>query len=94
MRKAKKTNPKRRKGNPNGYKVVISRTFHSLKGAKEFAVRYSPSDYIRQISKTGGSTWEVLILDKNKPNPSVPKGKFISCKAVKFNKNGSVSIKK
>jgi hypothetical protein len=28
------------------------------------------------------------------PNPSVPKGKFIKCKAVKFNRNGSVSIKK
>jgi C4-dicarboxylate-specific signal transduction histidine kinase len=27
-------------------------------------------------------------------NPHVPKGRFISCKAVKFNRNGSVSIKK
>jgi hypothetical protein len=30
---------------------------------------------------------------KKKSNPSVPKGKFIKCKAVKFNKNGSISIK-
>jgi hypothetical protein len=27
-------------------------------------------------------------------NPSIPKGKFIKCKAVKFNRNGSISIKK
>ena len=34
-------------------------------------------------------------IDKKKSNPSsYPKGKFIKCKAVKFNKNGSISIKK
>lgn len=35
-----------------------------------------------------------MAKKKAKKKPTIAKGKFISCKAVKFNKNGSVSIKK
>src|ERR1035437_540181 len=54
----------------DGYRVVVKKTYHNRVSAGRFANTYPPKDYIRQISKVGGSTWEVLILDKNKPNPS------------------------
>ena len=34
------------------------------------------------------------LAAKKVSNPSIPKGRFIPCKAVKFNRNGAVSIKK
>ncbi len=35
-----------------------------------------------------------VVIKSRKANPSLPKGKFIKVKAVKFNRNGSVTIKK
>ena len=32
-------------------------------------------------------------IKKKETNPSLPKGKFIPCKAVKINSNGSVSVR-
>lgn len=79
---------------PVGYTVVTKKTYGSLKGARAFANKYSASQYIRQISKIGGSTWEVLILDKSKPLANPAKGKWIKVRAVKINRNGSISLRK
>lgn len=34
------------------------------------------------------------MVKHKRVNPAVPKNKFMKCKAVRFNRNGSVSIKK
>ena len=47
------------------------------------------------IAKRYGYYVKIYLLPKSskKTNPSLPKGKFIPCKAVKINSNGSVSVR-
>jgi hypothetical protein len=54
-------------------------------------------DKIRDTAKGRGfdvaeDNRHMLIRDL-RDNPSLPKGKFIPCKAVKINSNGSVSVR-
>lgn len=73
--------------------VIANKIYHSYKGAKEFTDKYPSTSYIRQIEKIGGSTWKVLIFARRKQNP-MKRGKWIPAHAVRFNKDGSVSIMK
>lgn len=69
---------------------MASKIIKCGKCGKTFKTR---KGYTNHSHYTGGRTRTQMLREISK-NPSLPKGKFISCKAVKFNKNGSVSIKK
>ena len=47
---------------------------------------------LREANKYAGNKGPVRVVKLK--NPSVPKNKFIKCKAVKINSNGSISIKR
>lgn len=78
-------------GDNKKYKVVDS----NGNTVATATTKASANAWIREYHKRYGNFHYKYKVKLNKQtNPSLPKGKFISCKAVKFNRNGSVSIKK
>ncbi len=74
-----------------GYRT--ERNFTGLAGAKKDAKAIAKGGVdARVMDKDSGKVY--IEYKAPKTNPSLPKGRFIPCKAVKFNKNGSISIKK
>ncbi len=67
---------------PEGRKIATV-TASTAKAAK----RKAPQPYRKYLG-------EIYVEEVKQNNPSFPKGKFVKCKAVKFNKNGSVSVKR
>lgn len=61
----------------------------------KFKLRYGAYGEWKGIRLIAYSPSQFAKLTKERTrNPSLPNGKFIKVKAVKFNRNGSVSIKK
>jgi hypothetical protein len=73
------------------YDVFWSPTGQKIATVTASTVKAAKSKAPKQYRKYKG---EMYVNEVAKSNPSVPKNKFIKCKAVKFNRNGSVSIKK
>ena len=84
---------------PSGFRLEASGTlwqkkYSSMKTALNALNKLESKGYRGAVNNLGGKWVVRLRVDSFLDNPSVPKNKFIKCKAVKFNRNGSVSIKK
>src|ERR1035437_6178533 len=82
----------------DGYSLPGDSTYHVHHDGKTFDTQTTRGIHLGNF-RSVKSAISAIKRDansrlKNLANPSVPKGKFIKCKAVKFNKNGSISIKK
>lgn len=89
------------------YEVIVGNIGTVYSGPNSKIARKTFSTYVKQ-SKTGygraGGEDVTLMKDREIikehygdnmiENPSIPKNKFIPCKAVKINSNGSISIKR
>lgn len=85
-----------------GYSIYYKRNYVGSLNAKDKkqAISKAKKDY--EIGSRLGGDPKAITAEKhskassyNYPNPSKPKkGTWIKAKAIKFNKNGSVSIKK
>jgi len=68
----------------------------ALDYAKAKAIKERKIIRVYQVSDRGGTPTLLKAINWRtaNSNPSIKKGKWLKAKAVKFNKNGSISIKK
>ena len=80
-----------------GYSIYYRRNYVDSVSAKTKAQAISIAK--RELGDRMGEDPKQITAEKHtkmssyNQNPSLPKGKFIPCKAVKINSNGSVSVR-